>query len=596
MFSAFRSWVRSLRPKSYPRSRGRSFLYRPDLEILEDRRLPSWTPIGPGPEHDPQNNLLTNTFQKTPGQDVAGRISALAIAEPTKLGPPTQLVAGAAGGGVWDLPYLLPNPAWQSSYDQVGFPTNPLLGTGAGALNIGALAVDPNNTARIIAGTGEANFSDDAGYGSGLYVSTDAGNSFKFFSDGGVNPTTGLPRFFRHVITKVVIDPRDSNRIYVALASDRLLSLDKYTGTDHSGVTTDGTNGTPDLTVDNGIWFTPDGGKSWKQLAGGTTNQISNPRQEGNIRVTDLDYTFVEGKFVLYAGVTSGLTTQHGGVWQSNDDGKTWSLSYPGMDDVLTEGRIALVASEDKTGTVYAVRTNANGSLFDVVARRDNKPWESIAPGNSLPSLFYTITVPFNSNQQETYQQGFYDLTLALNHKTHRLYLGGQGRMFEYDPGAKLGKRWLNITMNKPGPHADFHAIAIDEKRDKVFVASDGGVWEYDPGKKRGQIGTWSDLNVQTRNTLQVGNTAVNLNTITANAVALDPNNMGTMIEGSQDDGVGITTDNGKTWNTMDGGDGGIVRYSASGKTIYWIGAGAIGFVQNGEVTKVSRLFKVSCG
>ena len=65
------------------------------------------------------------------------------------------------------------------------------------------MAVDPGNHLVVWVGTGENNSQRSVGYGDGLYKSIDGGASFS---------KVGLER--SEHITKVLINPRDSNVVY----------------------------------------------------------------------------------------------------------------------------------------------------------------------------------------------------------------------------------------------------------------------------------------------------------------------------------------------------------------------------------------------
>src|SRR5262245_2678230 len=124
--------------------RRRSFV--PRFEVLEDRTVLAWMPIGPAP-------ILNG---RTDGNEpVTGRVAAVA-GEPTNA---NIIYVAAAGGGVWKT--INGGQTWK-----------PLTDTQA-TLTMGALAVAPSNPQVIYAGTGEANNSDDSFYVQGVLKSTD---------------------------------------------------------------------------------------------------------------------------------------------------------------------------------------------------------------------------------------------------------------------------------------------------------------------------------------------------------------------------------------------------------------------------------------
>jgi hypothetical protein len=90
------------------------------------------------------------------------------------------LFLGAAGGGVWRSTNFVNtdgtpnnNPTFTPLMDFAGLNApgpgiDPQTGQGAGAIDIGAVAVGPDNPSTIFVGTG----ADDRRYGTGVFMST----------------------------------------------------------------------------------------------------------------------------------------------------------------------------------------------------------------------------------------------------------------------------------------------------------------------------------------------------------------------------------------------------------------------------------------
>src|SRR5437762_2911311 len=84
----------------------------PCLELLEDRTLLNWTPIGPAPQTDP--GLLIPASQPREGldQNYSGRVSALAVS--AGYAPDYDaLFAGSASGGIWRTLLSPSSNGWQ---------------------------------------------------------------------------------------------------------------------------------------------------------------------------------------------------------------------------------------------------------------------------------------------------------------------------------------------------------------------------------------------------------------------------------------------------------------------------------------------------
>ena len=118
---------------------------------------------------------------------MSGRVSDIAV-DPVKRS--TWYVV-AASGGVWKTTNS--GTTWTPIFD------------GYGSYSIGCVAVDPSNHLVVWVGTGENNSQRSVGYGDGLYKSIDGGASFT---------KVGLES--SEHIAKVLIDPRNSNVVYVA--------------------------------------------------------------------------------------------------------------------------------------------------------------------------------------------------------------------------------------------------------------------------------------------------------------------------------------------------------------------------------------------
>ncbi|MGZ3354266.1 MAG: WD40/YVTN/BNR-like repeat-containing protein [Isosphaeraceae bacterium] len=144
---------------------------------------------------------------------MSGRVGDIAV-DPVKHS--TWYVA-AASGGVWKTTNS--GTTWSPIFD------------GYGSYSIGCVAVDPGNHLVVWVGTGENNSQRSVGYGDGLYKSIDGGASFS---------KVGLER--SEHIAKVLIDPRDSNVVCVAVqgplwnpGGDRGLYKDHGWGQDVEG-------------------------------------------------------------------------------------------------------------------------------------------------------------------------------------------------------------------------------------------------------------------------------------------------------------------------------------------------------------------------
>lgn len=184
------------------------------------------------------------------------------------------------------------------------------------AIIMGDLAIDPSNPNTLWVGTGENNSSRSSYGGFGVFRSQDAG---KTWTHMGLGETDRIGR--------VLVDPRDSNRVFVA-------SLGKlYT---QGG--------------QRGVYRTQDGGKTWEAVLEG----------KGWTGAIDLCFD-PSNPDILYAAtwersrrpwdfVESG---EGSGVWKSTDGGSTWTRLTNGLPQGPDVGRIGLTICQSQPKTLY---------------------------------------------------------------------------------------------------------------------------------------------------------------------------------------------------------------------------------------------------
>ncbi len=117
----------------------------------------------------------------------SGRISEIAV-NPNN---PFEYYVATASGGVWKT--INNGVDYKPVFDSQG------------SYSIGYVTIDPNNSNVIWVGTGENNNQRSVAYGDGVYKSTDGGQSWE---------NMGLKQ--SEHIGKIIVDPNDSNTVYVA--------------------------------------------------------------------------------------------------------------------------------------------------------------------------------------------------------------------------------------------------------------------------------------------------------------------------------------------------------------------------------------------
>src|SRR5688572_10486913 len=150
---AARSAAARLKGKAFPRGKGRPG---------------TWVTIGPSTALYPFTQFRSS-FGYVPNAYVAGgRATAIAI-DPTCEPGHCRLWVFAAGGGVWRTKNALSGqPNWE------------FLSADFGIQSGSAITLDPNDPTgdTLYVGTGEANASGDSAVGTGMYKSTDGGDTW----------------------------------------------------------------------------------------------------------------------------------------------------------------------------------------------------------------------------------------------------------------------------------------------------------------------------------------------------------------------------------------------------------------------------------
>ncbi len=137
--------------------------------------------------------------------DVTPFIGGTVSVTSTQIGSTTfQVTFGGSLAGFGVAPITV-NPS------NVGAVSASVLESGAApsfALYVGSIAIDPNNPNTIYVGTGVGNNSGDGFYGTGIYVSTNAGVTWSLMTNNTVNnPNAPVNPFYGKVVTGMQVDP-----------------------------------------------------------------------------------------------------------------------------------------------------------------------------------------------------------------------------------------------------------------------------------------------------------------------------------------------------------------------------------------------------
>lgn len=335
---------------------------------------------------------------------LSGRICDFAINPENE----SEYYVAVCSGGVWKT-------------ENAGVTYKPIF-DGQASYSIGCITLDPNNPHTVWVGSGENNSQRSVSFGDGVYRSRDGGKSWE---------NLGLKE--SEHIGKIIVDPRDSNIVYVAAQGPLWRS---------GG--------------DRGLYKTTDGGATWDRIL-----HISDDTGVNEVHMDPRDPD------VLYASSYQRRrrvwTLINGGpesnIYKSTDAGKTWrkvTSGLPGVD----KGRIGMCISPSRPDIIYAIVEAANdkGGVFRSTDRGET--WKKRSGYMSRSPQYYNEIVCDPHDEDRVY---------SLDTFMHVTEDGGKS--FQRVP--------------REDRHVDDHALWIDPTDENhLLVGSDGGIYEsWDRGE-----------------------------------------------------------------------------------------------------------------
>ena len=418
------------------------------------------------------SELSTSTaglvWQQAGPYNIGGRVTALAV-----LPGGATIYLGAANGGVFKSTNSGVN--WTPVFDPWS------------VYSIGALAYDPSNWAKIYVGTGESNSSVDSYDGAGVFISRNAGASWGYL---------GLQQTRR--ISRVAVDPADSNRIFAAAMGTQF-----STG------------------PDRGLYRSLDGGQTWSKVlfvsdSTGCTDVVFNPAHPETMFCA----TWERIRRSTYRRAYGAEC----GIWRSADHGSSWTKlagGLPASSDNM--GRIALAISRSRPSTIYAQITSGTSGPYIGLGlyRSDNGG-----------TTWVRKDVTNFTNDFGGFGWYFGDMAVDPTN-AEKVYCLGTDLVVSTNGGANF----TSIAGYSSGAHPDQHALWIDPSNPaRIYLGCDGGFfWTIGAG--------W--------------NQSLDLPISQFYGGAIDPSNPSRLLGGTQDNGSLQTSGSPTGWTAMGiGGDG----------------------------------------
>jgi Bacterial Ig-like domain (group 3) len=464
----------------------------PFSSLLPAITTPNWTALGPDPIPNGQTTGL-----EVP---VSGRVTAIVVSPAS-----TQtLYVGTAQGGVYRS--LDGGATWTALLDS------------AQSLAIGALALDPQNADTLFVGTGEGNLSGDSFFGVGLYIIRSASTASPAVT-GPFNTDGTNDLFTGRAITKIIVNPADSNKILVSTASGVSgLSEDSFGTLPNRGVflSTNAQGATPTFTK----IIVPTGAGAAQNRT--ITDMMMDPGNPSKI-------------FVYVFGLAAA---GDGGLWVSTA-GDPWANTATWTQTITRQG----------FGKFSVNRSGAPPATTFLLAQDENATCVGVTNQGSLKTSLDGVTwsTPIAAASGFCGGQCFYDMVPAF-HPTdvNTILLGGSsnsGGACASNVLAKSTNGGATFPRVDTDLHADFHALAFaPSNASVVYAGNDGGIFRSADGGT-----TWSSINTTGFNATQFV------------SLSLHPTDANFTIGGTQDNGTEFMKPDG-TWTRADAGDGG---YSA---------------------------------
>ncbi len=355
-------------------------------------------------------------------------------------------------------------------------------------LSIGDIVLDPNNPDIVYVGTGDVNISGYPFIGDGLYRSNDGGETW-----------TNLGLEEQRIISKIAIDPSNSNRLFAACM----------------GLPFERNN-------QRGLYRSIDSGANWEQVlflsdSTGVIDVLMNPENPQILYAAGWDRIRNNTESIISGGGAK--------IYKSIDGGDNWSLLEGGLPNAQ-HSRIGLEMSGTNPDIIFAEYVGTDFQL------------EAIYKTSDGGLSWISIPIDENSglNQGALGGFGWYFGKIRVNpNDDNEIFLLGVDLWRTQDSGnnwERVGPPWWEYAV-----HADKHDLTFLPSGN-ILLATDGGLYRSDSNAEN-----WIDIE--------------NIPTTQFYRVAYNPHSPDLYYGGAQDNGsTGGNADDINNWSRIYGGDG----------------------------------------
>jgi photosystem II stability/assembly factor-like uncharacterized protein len=332
-----------------------------------------------------------------------GRIHDIEV-DPTD---PAIIYVAAATGGIWKTTNHA--TSWKPVFEKM--PDN----------TFGDLAIFERDPRIIWAGTGEQNNRQSSSWGTGVYRSTDGGDTWTHL---GLDHTASIGR--------VKLHPTDPNVAYVAAVGNLWKA-----------------------TPDRGVYKTTDAGRTWTRVLyvdtlTGATDVAIDPRDPNVLYAST--YQRIRSAFGFNGGGPGS------GLWKSTDAGVTWSRIENGI-PAGDKGRIQIDISRSNPSVLIALVEHSTAAATGTYRTEDGgATWKMVSRNNPRPMYF---SKPFID---PTTDRRIWELGVTV---------------YKSEDGGATFQNMPNSPTYDVGLKTDMHTLWIDPSNPRhTIIGGDGGLNE----------------------------------------------------------------------------------------------------------------------